>query len=66
MLSVLPGLKTFLSSNSKERVHNELLFVVTPHVVRKPFRGTYVASMDEDEMRKVFRIRAVLESIACD
>jgi general secretion pathway protein D len=38
LLSMLPGMKTFLSSNSKERIHNELLIVITPHVVRKPFR----------------------------
>jgi type II secretory pathway component GspD/PulD (secretin) len=37
LLSQLPGLKTFLSSTSKEKIHNELLFVITPHVVRKPF-----------------------------
>lgn len=37
VLSLLPGLKTFLASNSKERIHNELLIVITPHVVRKPF-----------------------------
>jgi general secretion pathway protein D len=38
LLSNLPGLKTFASTNSKEHIHNELLIVVTPHVVRKPFR----------------------------
>jgi Flp pilus assembly secretin CpaC len=37
VLSLLPGLKTFLSSHSKERIHNELLIVITPHIVRKPF-----------------------------
>lgn len=37
VLSLLPGLKTFLASNSKERIHNELLIVITPHIVRKPF-----------------------------
>jgi tetratricopeptide (TPR) repeat protein len=37
ILSQLPGLKTLTSSNSKERIHNELLIVITPHVVRKPF-----------------------------
>jgi general secretion pathway protein D len=37
LLSQIPGLKTFLSQNSKERIHNELLIVITPHVVRKPF-----------------------------
>jgi DNA-binding GntR family transcriptional regulator len=33
-------------------------------VVRKPYCGVYVASMTEDEMRKVFRLRALLESSA--
>src|SRR5258708_13939997 len=44
LLSNLPGLKTLLSSTSKERIHNELLIVITPHVVRKPFhdRGSGV------------------------
>jgi general secretion pathway protein D len=37
VLSMLPGLKTFLSSDSKEHIHNEFLLVITPHVVRKPF-----------------------------
>jgi len=41
LLSHLPGLKTF---TSEERIHNQLLIVVTPHVVRKPFhdRGSSV------------------------
>ena len=38
ILSTLPGLSTFLGVNSKERIHNEVLIMVTPHVVRKPFR----------------------------
>ncbi|HEY7402128.1 MAG TPA: type II and III secretion system protein [Candidatus Angelobacter sp.] len=38
ILSTLPGLSSILSSNSKERIHNEILIVITPHVVRKPFR----------------------------
>ncbi|HET9166371.1 MAG TPA: hypothetical protein VFP11_10265 [Candidatus Angelobacter sp.] len=44
ILSQLPGLKTLTSTNSKERIHNELLIVITPHVVRKPFhdRGSSV------------------------
>jgi general secretion pathway protein D len=44
ILSSLPGLKSVLSSASKERIHNEILIVVTPHVVRKPFhdRGSSV------------------------
>ena len=37
ILSQLPGLKTLASTNSKDRIHNELLIVITPHVVRKPF-----------------------------
>jgi len=38
ILSQLPGLSTFLGANSKNRLHNEIMIVVTPHVVRKPFR----------------------------
>ncbi|MGC2696689.1 MAG: type II and III secretion system protein [Candidatus Angelobacter sp.] len=37
LLSELPGLRSLLSTNSKDRTHSELLMVVTPHVVRKPF-----------------------------
>jgi Flp pilus assembly secretin CpaC len=37
VLSTLPGLKSVLGVNSNERIHNELLLVITPHVVRKPF-----------------------------
>ena len=44
ILSTLPGLSSILGVNSKERIHNELLLVITPHVVRKPFhdRGSSV------------------------
>jgi type II secretory pathway component GspD/PulD (secretin) len=44
ILSSLPGLKNVLSTTSKERLHNEILIVITPHVVRKPFhdRGSSV------------------------
>src|SRR6478752_9112507 len=44
ILSNLPGLRNVLSSASKERLHNEILIVITPHVVRKPFhdRGSSV------------------------
>ena len=44
LLSQLPGLKTFLGANTKDRTHNELVIVITPHVVRKPFhdRGSSV------------------------
>jgi general secretion pathway protein D len=44
LLSQLPGLRSALTSNSKERIHNEILIVVTPYVVRKPFhdKGTSV------------------------
>lgn len=44
ILSNLPLLKNVLSSTSKERIHNEILIVITPHVVRKPFhdRGSSV------------------------
>jgi type II secretory pathway component GspD/PulD (secretin) len=36
-ISQVPGLRTFLGSNQKDRIHNEILIVVTPYVVRKPF-----------------------------
>jgi Flp pilus assembly secretin CpaC len=44
ILSSLPVLKNVLSSTSKERIHNEILIIITPHVVRKPFhdRGSSV------------------------
>jgi general secretion pathway protein D len=44
ILSQLPGLKAVGSANSKDHTHNEVLFVITPHVVRKPFhdRGSSV------------------------
>jgi general secretion pathway protein D len=44
ILSSLPGLKNVLSTTSKEHLHNEILIVITPHVVRKPFhdRGSSV------------------------
>lgn len=44
ILSSLPVLKNVLSTTSKERLHNEILIVITPHVVRKPFhdRGSSV------------------------
>ncbi len=37
LVSQIPGAHSALSSNSKERIHNEILIVVTPYVVRKPF-----------------------------
>lgn len=37
ILSQLPVLKTVFATNSKQRIHNEVLIVITPHVVRKPF-----------------------------
>jgi general secretion pathway protein D len=33
----VPGLQTVLNSNSNQRTHNQILVVVTPHVIRKPF-----------------------------
>lgn len=33
----LPGIRSVLSKNSSQRAHNEVLIVVTPYVVRKPF-----------------------------
>jgi general secretion pathway protein D len=38
LLANVPGLNHVMSSTSKEHTHSELLIVVTPHVVRKPFR----------------------------
>jgi type II secretory pathway component GspD/PulD (secretin) len=44
LLANSPVLNNVLSSRSTEHIHNELLIVVTPHVVRKPFhdRGSSV------------------------
>jgi general secretion pathway protein D len=39
LLSQLPGFRTALTSNSKERIHNEILVVITPYIVRQPFHG---------------------------
>lgn len=36
-ISQLPLLRSVLNTNSSERSHNEILFVVTPYVIRKPF-----------------------------
>lgn len=33
----LPGVSAVLNTNSKERAHNEILIVITPYVIRKPF-----------------------------
>jgi type II secretory pathway component GspD/PulD (secretin) len=33
----LPGISAVLNKNSKDHAHNEILFVVTPYVIRKPF-----------------------------
>ena len=38
LLANFPGLNHLLSNSSNEHIHNEILIVVTPHVVRKPFR----------------------------
>ncbi len=37
ILSMLPGLKTVASANSKDHSHSQFMIVITPHVVRKPF-----------------------------
>ncbi len=37
VLGQVPGLRGLLSTNSTDSIHNELLIVITPHVVRKPF-----------------------------
>lgn len=36
-ISQLPLLSSIMNTNSRERSHNEILFVVTPYVIRKPF-----------------------------
>jgi len=36
-ISQLPLLRNILNTNSSDRSHNEILFVVTPYVIRKPF-----------------------------
>ncbi|HEY6273921.1 MAG TPA: hypothetical protein VIX19_18220 [Terriglobales bacterium] len=33
----VPGFQTVLNSNSNQRTHNQIVVVVTPHVIRKPF-----------------------------
>ncbi|HSM85185.1 MAG TPA: hypothetical protein VLT16_03490, partial [Candidatus Limnocylindrales bacterium] len=33
----LPVLRGVLNTNSRDRAHNEILVVITPYVVRKPF-----------------------------
>lgn len=39
LLSQIPGLNHILSSVSKDRPRSEILVVITPYVVRKPFRN---------------------------
>ena len=34
----VPFLSTFLNTNSKDHSRKEILIVITPHVIRKPFR----------------------------
>ncbi len=43
-LGELPGVSAALNINSSDRPHNEIMIVITPHVVRKPFhnKGTDV------------------------
>lgn len=38
-LGQLPGVSSALNINSSDRPHNEIMIVITPYVVRKPFRG---------------------------
>jgi type II secretory pathway component GspD/PulD (secretin) len=33
----LPGFSSVLSTNTKDRAHNEIVLIITPHVIRKPF-----------------------------
>lgn len=37
-LGQIPVLKNILSADSKDRAHNEIMIIITPHVLRKPFR----------------------------
>ncbi len=37
LLGQIPFLRGIISPNSKDRAHNEILIVVTPRVIRKPF-----------------------------
>lgn len=43
-VSELPVLRSILSSNNNDRTHNQVLILITPHVLRKPFhdRGSSV------------------------
>lgn len=36
-ISQLPAVSTVLNTHSQDRTHNEILIVITPYVVRKPF-----------------------------
>jgi len=33
----IPGVNAVLNSNSNQRIHNQIMLVVTPYVIRKPF-----------------------------
>jgi type II secretory pathway component GspD/PulD (secretin) len=37
-LGQIPGVNAVLNTNSSDRPHQEVLIMITPHVVRKPFR----------------------------
>ena len=39
-LGQLPVLQSIINTNSRDRTHNQLLIVVTPHVIRKPFHDS--------------------------
>jgi Flp pilus assembly secretin CpaC len=36
----LPVLSAIISSNTRQRDHNQILVVITPHLIRKPFHET--------------------------
>jgi type II secretory pathway component GspD/PulD (secretin) len=36
-LGMIPVVKGIANSHSKERIHNEIVLIITPHVLRKPF-----------------------------
>jgi type II secretory pathway component GspD/PulD (secretin) len=37
VIGQLPGFQSALNANHKDRAHNEIIVVVTPRILRKPF-----------------------------
>ncbi len=44
-LGQLPVLRAIVNSNTRQRVHNQVLVVVTPRLVRKPFHDTGTSTL---------------------